>query len=203
VDDAIHVREPDRDDLRTLGGILARAFRDNPLNVAVIGATPAVRERCNRHGMRALLPVAQGHGLVRVARRGAKTVGVLVAVPPFAHPLPPPSLGARVRLVWGQGPRVARGWHRVFRQLDSHHPRDPHWYLGTLGVHPVEQGRGAGTALLGDFVRLADADGLPSYLETDHERNLPFYERAGFRVETEIRICETRIWRMLREPRRA
>jgi hypothetical protein len=48
--------------------LLARAFRDNPLNVAVIGGgDPARRLRVNAHGLRSLLPTAHAHGCVRDA----------------------------------------------------------------------------------------------------------------------------------------
>ena len=40
--------------------LLARAFRDNPLNVAVIGCDdPARRLLVNAHGLRGLLPMAR------------------------------------------------------------------------------------------------------------------------------------------------
>ena len=91
--------------------LLARAFRDNPLNVAVIGSDdPAVRLRVNAHGLRSLLPTAQAHGRVRVQRAGGELAGVLIAAPPDAFPLPAASFARRLRSSLGQGLRVARRW---------------------------------------------------------------------------------------------
>jgi ribosomal protein S18 acetylase RimI-like enzyme len=196
--DRLELRPLAAGDEETVAALLARAFRDNPLNVAVIGPDAARRLRCNLQGMRALLPVARHQGWVRTVGRGAVLLGAIVATPPFAYPLPPPLPHARLRLLLGQGWRVGWRWRSVFEQLDALHPREPHWYLGTVGVDPAAQGRGAGRALLAAFLRGADADRLPAYLETDRAGNLPFYERAGFVVVGETQVLGVRIWRMRR-----
>jgi len=62
-------------------GLLARAFRDNPLNRAVIESDdPGRRERVNRAGMRALVPSALRHACVLAARDARGLAGVLIAV---------------------------------------------------------------------------------------------------------------------------
>jgi ribosomal protein S18 acetylase RimI-like enzyme len=182
--------------------VLARAFRDNPLNAAVIGADPERRLRANLHGARALLPTALAHGLVLAARDGGVLQGVLVATPPLGWPLPPASLAAHLRRVLAQGPRVARRWAEVFEALASVHLRDPHWYLATLGVVPEAQGRGLGTALLARWLARVDAEAAPAWLETDREANLDFYRRAGFEVAVRTEILATAVWCMLRPPTR-
>jgi ribosomal protein S18 acetylase RimI-like enzyme len=182
--------------LRTVD-VLARAFRDNPLNVAVVGAgRPRRRLRSNAFGTRTLLPVAETHGEVWVARRDGRVVAALIGTPPNAYPLPPPPLAARLRCLAGQGWRVSRRWAEVFQVLDRLHPVEPHWYLGTLGVDPDHQRSGVGTALLRHW--LAHAADQPScaYLETDLRENVRFYEREGFAVERETRIFGVRVWCM-------
>lgn len=181
--------------------VLARAFRDSPLNVAVIGPDPARRMRANRLGAMALLPVAVARGLVLVAREGGATRGVLVAAPPFGWPLPPPPLRAHLRRVWGQGLRVARRWGLAFEALARIHPRAPHWYLATLGIDPLVQGRGVGTALLTHWLAGVDADALPAWLETDRQANVAFYRRAGFEIERRTEVLGTTIWCMGRPER--
>ena len=48
-----------------------------------------------------------------------------------------------------------------------------------------------------------DAEGLPAYLESSKERNVPYYERFGFRVTRELampgRGCPP-VWLMWRDP---
>ncbi len=179
--------------------MLARAFRDNPLNVAVIQSDdPAFRIRCNYHGMRALLPVAQACGQVLAARLEGRLAGALVAANPCGYPLPAPPWAARFRCLWGRGWRVARRWARVFEWLDALHPQEPLGYLGTLGVDPSLQGRGVGRALLGRWLAGLDREATGAYLETDRCENVAFYERSGFRVLGETQVLGARIWRMRR-----
>jgi ribosomal protein S18 acetylase RimI-like enzyme len=182
--------------------MLARAFRDNPLNVAVIGARrPARRLRSNLHGMRSLLPVAEAYGDVLAARLAGRVVGTLISAPPGAYPLPSPAPMSRLRCVVGQGIRVASRWGRVFETLRDHHPSEPSWYLGTLGVDPEFQGRGVGSALVLEWLERVDRDRCSAYLETDLAENVRFYARVGFEVEGEIAVFGIPIWRMRRAPR--
>lgn len=181
--------------------LLARAFRDNPLNAAVIRSPrPDRRLRANRAGMRALLPVALAHGHVRVARVGGRPVGVLVATEPGGFPLPAPPLRVQLRTHLAQGLRVSVRWAECFEQLSSLHPPVPHGYLSTLGTEPSLQGRGIGDALLRAWLERVDAQGVPAYLETDREANVAFYTRAGFAVEGESPVLGARVWRLLRPP---
>jgi GNAT superfamily N-acetyltransferase len=185
--------------------VLARAFRDNPLDVAVIGGDPERRLRAITYSMRAALRSAAGPGLVLVAELdedGSGPVGVLVAIPPDGFPLPPPPLLGHLRSLFGQGLRVSSRWGEVFRTLADVHPGEGHWYLSLLGVDPPRRGTGIGSALLQFWLECVDRDGLPSYLETDRRENLPFYNRAGFAVERELPVLGTPVWCMRRPPPR-
>ena len=73
---------------------------------------------------------------------------------------------------------ACRHFERIHRQSTA----GPHWYLGRLGVSPQWQGRGIGRTLLTPVLQRADRECLPCYLETFVPRNVPFYERLGFRV---------------------
>jgi ribosomal protein S18 acetylase RimI-like enzyme len=195
---ALTVATPAEADRDAVVGVLARAFRDNPLTLAIVGANSARRLRSNLYGMGALLPVAQRHGLVLAAFRHARVVGTLLAAPPYTYPFPPAAPGARLRCLLGQGWRVSASWHRTFAHLDGLHPQQPHWYLGTLGVDPPAQNGGVGRALLREFLACADADGLPAYLETDRSENVAFYRRNNFEISGRTEILGIRVWCMLR-----
>lgn len=70
----------------------------------------------------------------------------------------------------------------VVGQMDAGHPAEPHWYLAWIGVDLAQQGRGLGNELLARCLEMVDADGAPVYLDNTNPRNVPFYERHGFRV---------------------
>jgi len=182
--------------------VLARAFCSNPLNRAVVRSSDPDRcFRSNRHSMHTLLPTARLHGQVLVASLEGEVAGGLVAAPPGRFPLPPPPLVGGLRCLIRQGWRVNRRWGMVFEALGTLHPVEPHWYLGTLGVVAPARRRGMGAALLSRWLDEVDRDGVPAYLETDSERNIRFYERAGFSVEGEASVLGVRAWRMKRAPR--
>ena len=92
---------------------------------------------------------------------------------------------------------------RLLFEVDSLHPKEPHWYLATLGTAPERQGQGVGAALLQPALTLADRDGMPAYLESSKERNVSFYARFGFEVVEELHsaVGSPPMWRMWREPR--
>jgi hypothetical protein len=49
----------------------------------------------------------------------------------------------------------------------------------------------------------ADADGMPAYLESSNARNVPLYERHGFKVVGDFQALNDgpTIWRMWRDPK--
>ena len=91
----------------------------------------------------------------------------------------------------------------VFEKMSHHHPREPHWYLPLIGVDPVHQHKGAGTALLEHALRQCDRDHAPAYLESTNPANIPLYERHGFEVLATIQVGSSPpIFPMLRAARR-
>jgi ribosomal protein S18 acetylase RimI-like enzyme len=85
----------------------------------------------------------------------------------------------------------------------AHHPQSPpHFYLFIAGVSPTSQGSGVGGQLLRPVLASCDRDRTPAYLESSNPRNVPFYERLGFEVVSEIPIEGGPVMRgMWREPR--
>ena len=84
------------------------------------------------------------------------------------------------------------------------HMTGPHWYLPILGVDPTRQGEGIGGALMEPVFAAADSGGLPCYLDTVQRRNVPFYQRHGFKVLAEAvePVSGLRYWTFQREPKR-
>src|SRR5699024_2840754 len=85
------------------------------------------------------------------------------------------------RLLQACGEHVAR-----FAALDvafaEHHPSAPHQHQAFMAVHPRQQQRGRGSALLADHHRQLDAAGVPAYLEAANLRAARLYGRRGYRI---------------------
>jgi len=70
------------------------------------------------------------------------------------------------------------------------HPAEPHYYLAFVAVAPNRQRQGMGTAILEESLARIDKAGAPAYLENSNPRNLPLYQRLGFRTIKEVRAGE-------------
>ena len=71
---------------------------------------------------------------------------------------------------------------------ESERPAAPHFALHSLAVDAAAQGGGVGSALLAPVLARCDEDGLPAHLTSSAARNVPFYERLGFRVTAEVAL---------------
>ncbi len=76
----------------------------------------------------------------------------------------------------------------ILDQVGASHPPVAHWYLPAIGVEPMLQGKGYGSALLAQGVQLCDGAHVAAYLETTNPANIPLYRRFGFEVVGEIQV---------------
>jgi ribosomal protein S18 acetylase RimI-like enzyme len=98
--------------------------------------------------------------------------------------------------------RIHESIFSILGQMEEHHPQEPVWYLPVIGVDPVHQGRGIGSALLDERITACDRDGMAAFLESSNPRNIPLYERHGFEVVAEVQAGDSPpIWPMLRKAR--
>ncbi len=86
-------------------------------------------------------------------------------------------------------------WHTEWA---SHEPLDQHWQLGPIGVLPSHQGLGIGSRLMERFCTEVDACKAKAYLETDLDKNVSFYKKFGFKVDSESEIFNVKCRYMLR-----
>ena len=89
-------------------------------------------------------------------------------------------------LSWRLRPRAALWLARLGHAFDDARARHlggrPHWYVHLLGVRPGSQGKGLARAVLGPVFAAADRAGVPVYLETMPEANVPIYRKLGFEL---------------------
>ncbi len=89
----------------------------------------------------------------------------------------------------------------VLGRMEKIHPTEPHWYLAVLGTAKEHQGKGVGSALISPVLQKCDAEGVPAYLESSKESNIPFYRRHGFEVTGEVKVKNgPSLWPMWRDP---
>jgi GNAT superfamily N-acetyltransferase len=200
----VKVSRMTQDQISLASGVLARAFHDDPVTVWVI-PDPQERERSLPGLYAAASALAERFGEAFVT--GPDLLGAALWFPPGRSELGTDHFEAvGAADLAGRLPRGAFGrFSSVMAYLDRLRRRDvpqPHWYLSVLGVEPELQGRGIGGALLSPILERCDSTGLPSYLETQKQRNVLFYERHGFRVVVEVDepTSGIRFWTMLREP---
>jgi ribosomal protein S18 acetylase RimI-like enzyme len=180
--------------------VVARAFLDNPVNVAALGEDSERRQRIVYRFFAVWVTVKDfSHTLVARSADGT-IVGVCGMLPPGDCS---PTLAEKLRMMprlLSLGPRTLGRMMRWKGVWNKHHPTERHWHLGPVVVDPRVQGMGVGSQLMRAFCEQMDAAEEDAYLETDKEKNVRFYERFGFEVVSEEEVLGTPNWFMLRWP---
>ena len=181
----VEVRKVTPADIPEVAEALARSFHDDPVMTYVIPEK-------NRHArMRRLFEL----DIKAIALRHDEsytTVGPITGAalwaPPNKWKTPVLSLlttAPAFLRVLGTNLRPAM---RLMGAVEKQHPREPHYYLSTLGTEPDFQGKGVGSALLQPVLARCDEEGVPAFLESSKEANIPFYRRHGFEVTSELTV---------------
>ncbi len=180
---AVHATSADLDGVVD---VLTAAFADDPVQRWLF--EPADDPDAGRRALfEIFVPDYFWLGHLHVVADGGGVAGAALWAPPDRNPLQ----GERVQDLLvaldahlGQEtlPRLGELAHSAeFR------PAEPHFYLGILGVDPTRQSAGHGTALIAPVLAECDRTGVLAHLESSNPRNVPFYERHGFRVVDEHR----------------
>lgn len=69
----------------------------------------------------------------------------------------------------------------------------PHWYLQVIGVDPAYHGQGFSSRLVRPVLGRIDRERMPSFLETNTEKNAAIYRRFGFEVVSEDKLPGTEV----------
>ncbi len=190
-------------DMDAVSDVIGLAFAENPSTLANVRGD---RERA-RQTMQDAVRIAKfgrpwSHALVAVS--AGRIIGALNAA---EWPHCQLSMVEKVRTAPSMIRIMRSALPRAFTMMgkrEAADPPKPHWHIGPLGVRPELQGRGIGKALLESFLAEVDDHEAAAFLETDVDRNVIFYEKAGFTVtgREEIVGVDTRfMWRDPRTPR--
>ncbi len=202
--------------IREAGEVLGRAFHEDPATVFTI---PDDDVRGQVLPQFEGVAVQLGHQYGEVYTTPDGVLGAAVWLPPRdSHLSPLRAIGRWVlaAALYGEaglllapvkvgaaGMRRFMAINNLFEELSRRDVPPQHWYLAVLGVEPERQGQGIGGALIQPVLARADSAGLPCYLETTRDRNVPFYRRHGFEVVAEGDLPDggPPYWTMKRDPR--
>ncbi|MBS1512805.1 MAG: GNAT family N-acetyltransferase [Bacteroidetes bacterium] len=70
--------------------------------------------------------------------------------------------------------------------ISNVHPGKNIYYLWFIGVESSQQGQGVGSHLLGEIIQKGSSENRAICLETSTLKNIPWYERYGFRIYKEL-----------------
>lgn len=202
-EEAQTVRKGERTATAAMADALAQAFFDDPVFSWVLHGDLR-RMKILRNGFELFLRrVWLAHEQTYTT---TSTAGVAVWEPPGMWK---PGVGLQLRLLPAMTAAFKQHTPRALRsltRLEAGHPSEPefppHYYLAFLGVDPVWQGRGLGSALLEPVLTRCDSERVPAFLEASTPRNRALYERHGFAVIEQFALGRGAPpqWRMWREP---
>ena len=188
-----------------LATVLSRAYYDEP-QVRYIMPDEQVRLRLLPNLFRVAIHASQLHDETYTAQSvdgGALWIG------PGSGLTVDRMMRTRVPAIPIQlGSAALRRWVRIGLHLSEVHQRlvrREHWYLLALGAVTPAETESARATLIEPLLSRADSDGRPCYLETFNAKDLPFYERHGFRIAGAGKIAKfgPDFWAMIRNPQSA
>lgn len=184
--------------------VLSRAFYDDPLQNYFL---PGEDERRNNAApiFQALLNYGCLYGEVLTTASGVSAAAIWMRPGEWEMSEEGMAKAGFDQVPGAMGEDAFTRFLEFFAYIEEYHRRDAaedHWYLAVIGVDPPLQGKGIGTSLIMPILRRADRAGLPCYVETAQQRNVPLYTRAGFKVIEDVVEPKSgvRIWTFLRNP---
>lgn len=113
-----------------------------------------------------------------------------------SRPAWPVALADECRQFEAAAPGFAERLAAYDEMCEAYQPREDHYYLGVIGVHPSLQGKRAGKAMLDAFCALSSADPRSHgvYLDTSNPGSLQFYYNNGFELRGAGRLGSTPLW---------
>jgi len=190
------LRQATAEDVQRLTTVLAEAFFDDPVFGWLMPEDSKRRARLRRYFAIELRHYTLPRGRVWTT---SDLSGAALSLPPGAWRAPP-----HATLMEGSafGIHLSRA-ARMGAAIEWRHtrkPREPHYYVRDIGVHPDMQGKGLGAALMRPTLERCDLEGLPAYLEASSERSAALYERLGFQLTGELRVGGSPPLRLMLRP---
>ena len=173
----MNIRQVEEKDIPALTEIMAHAFAREEFNRWIFKDEPtAIRDGQKLFAIMARRDVNDGYFFISEDKQSG-----IMCVPPQVQKT---FLLKDILMLLQMIPVVKTKFFfllKIFKQMEAMKPKEPHFYIGVLGVHPSQQRGGRGVDLLNHVLRICDEKGWMAYLENPVHL-IPFYERFGFRV---------------------
>ena len=190
-------------------GVLARAFQDDPVVVAILkGLAPEERIKILKISFDADLQICGPKGCPLEAEQENKIAGAAIIHRPGAYPLPASEQIGLLWKVFAKGVMTTWAlsafvrWLKWLIAIEKKHPKVPHYYLEFIGIDTPFQGKGLGSQMMQHLVSRADEERVGCYLENGNPRNVPFYRSFSFQITAEEKVIGVPTWFMWRPPAR-
>ena len=198
---ATEIRPVEAHDVRELSLLLAHAFEQDPW-MSWIFQDPKFRVTLAQAWMRVELGCAAEMGTSWALLDKGEIVAGTIWAPPGRDLHEGDTFRQLWYLVLGANPDRGAELAEGLSMIGETHPREPHYYLNTVGVKPDLVGQGHGGAIIQYTLDLADQTRDACYLESSSPRNVPLYQRLGFEVVNEIVMPNgPTMWSMWRSAR--
>jgi GNAT superfamily N-acetyltransferase len=189
------------EDRESVIDVLAESFRDYPFfTFALEGKTGSEYER----SLRALIGFFVDARLMRGwpvlgIREGSTLSAAMLISDPVVTPRPDALNSVYEEVRSEVGNQVLARLDEFESALDACEPSAPTFFVGMVGVRPEAQGKGFGRALMEHVAKMAydrpDSAGVT--LTTETKKNLPFYQRLGYRVLGSAEVGPLTTWLMM------
>ncbi|GAB4338882.1 MAG: hypothetical protein Kow0099_13330 [Candidatus Abyssubacteria bacterium] len=182
--------------------MLADAFLNEPGVVSIVRRTPEKRLRMLRAHFALYVNLNLSRRASCCALHNGETVGVmLVSAPGEVTATTAETFKFLAKALLHMNPAII--WRGLKNSIEDERrrPKEPNYFLETIGVDPKFQGKGIGSTMLSHLIGFADREGVLTYLCTTDPRTVPFYERFGFRTMAETSPTGVPNHHMVREPK--
>jgi GNAT superfamily N-acetyltransferase len=172
-------------EVAAIRAVIGRAYADDPLSAWIFTDAQARADACAIWYGLFVETYARSAQVTWLADDQAVCLWHTPDDPGLEWPTFPTVAGALTALVGASdAERVGNALHPI----SDITPTEPHVYVNFLAVDPAQQGRGAGGRAITTALDAARARGIGVRLESTNPRNLPFYERLGFRRRADMRL---------------
>lgn len=198
---SLEIAQADSEDVDQAVSLLVEAFASDPQMVFFFPVELEKRSALVREFFTILIEARLGlHMPVLLAKSGNGVSGVVMGYD-STRPEWLPVHSRKFSEFESRHPGLSERLSEADSIMKKCQPDARHYYLGVVGVAPMEQGKGTGTALIRYFLNMSDQDKASNgtFLETANPKNVPYYERLGFGVVGQGPIDQnTTLWCLYR-----